>query len=118
MSAINHYLKQGFTLLNKSSVLSGAGTHSVWIPKAGYRVVVTHMDVSSIDAAGTIAFYFDNGNDRISMYNITASGSVVPNIGGWESTVKSGRIFAVRSAIQTDGLMVNLEGFEIPVSSV
>ena len=118
MSALNHYLKQGFTLLTKSTVLSGAGTHSVWIPKTGHRVVVTHMDASSIDVAGTLAFYFDNGNDRIAMYNINASGNLVPEIGGWESTVAAGRIFANKAAIQTNGIMINLEGFEIPVSFV
>ena len=116
MSATDHFLGKGFTRITKSVVLSGAGTHSVWIPKAGHRVIVTDLFVSSIDVAGTLAFYFDNGNNRIAQYNLTASGSVSPNIGAWESTVVTGRIFAVKNAIQTDGISINLEGFEIPSS--
>lgn len=118
MSITEHYLKQGHTPLVKSGVLSGAGTHSVWIPKAGYRVVVTSLDISSIDAAGTIAFYFDNGNDRIATYALNASATISPVIGGWESTVAGGRIFANRSAIQTNGIAINLTGFEIPISAI
>ena len=98
--------------------MSGAGTHSVWIPKTGHRVVVTSVSVTSIDTAGTIAFYFDNGNDRIAMYHLAASGSISPVIAGWESTVASGRIFANKSAIQTDGIQISLGGFEIPISSI
>ena len=115
MSAHNFYLEKGYTALTKSCLLSGGGTHSVWIPKVGHRVVVTAVNISSIDVAGTIAFYFDNGNDRISMFSIAASASIVPPfISGWESTVVSGRIFANKAAIQSGGLMINLEGFEIP----
>lgn len=118
MSVAEFYLNKGFTPMAKSVVLSGAGTHSVWVPKAGHRVVVTHLNVTSIDAAGTIAFYFDNGNDRVAMYQLAASGNLSPVIGGWESTVTSGRIFANKSSIQTNGVMINLEGFEIPTSAI
>lgn len=113
MSAHEFYLGRGETPLNKSVVLGGAGTHSVWIPKAGRKVVVTGVYISSIDTAGTLAFYFDNGNDRIAMYSLAASGQVQPSIEGWHSTVSSGRIFATKSAIQTDGIAINLTGFEI-----
>lgn len=118
MSATEFYLSRGHTFLNKSAVLSGGGTNSVWIPKAGHRVAVTSIGITSIDAAGTIAFYYDNGNDRIAMYHLAASASLMPIIGAWESTVAAGRIFAVKSAIQTDGIQINLGGFEIPVTSV
>ena len=118
MSATDYYLSRGATLLSKSVVLSGGGTHSVWIPKAGHRVVATSLSVTSIDVAGTLAFYFDNGNDKIAMYAIAASGSLHPVISGWESTVAGGRIFANKAAIQTDGLQINLNGFEIPTSAV
>ena len=118
MSVSDFYLSAGRSLIQKSVVLSGAGTHSVWIPKAGHRVVVTDVHVSSIDVAGTLAFYFDNGNSRIAQYALAASGSIAPVIGGWESTVASGRIFANKNAIQTDGISINLEGFEIPISAI
>lgn len=113
-----YYISQGFTPIAKSVTLSGAGTHSIWIPKAGYRVAVTGVSISSIDAAGTIVFYFDNGNSEIATYALGASATLTPTINGWESTVAGGRIFATKSAIQTDGININLEGFEIPVSAV
>lgn len=114
MATTEFYMKGGNSMLTKSVVLGGGGTHSVWIPKAGNRVVVTSLEITSIDTAGTIAFYFDNGNDKIAMYALAASGSLMPNISGWESTVIAGRIFAARTAIQTDGIQINLGGFEIP----
>ena len=113
MSAHNFFLFRGETPMTKSVVLSGAGTHSIWIPQAGRKVVVTGVSITSLDVAGTIAFYFDNGNSRIAQYNIAASGSVMPVITGWHSTVQSGRIFATKSAIQTDGINISLTGFEI-----
>lgn len=113
MSAHNFYLQAGYTPINKSVVLSGAGTHSIWVPVSGKRVVVTGVHISSIDTAGTIAFYFDNGNSRIAQYALAASASIAPVIGGWESTVTSGRIFANKAAIQTDGVHINLTGFEL-----
>ncbi len=118
MTVTDYYLTKGFSLLDKSVMLSGAGTHSVWIPKTGYRVVVTHLYVTSNAPAGTIAFYFDNGNDRIAQYWMAASSVISPVIGGWESTVASGRIFAVKSAIDTDSVNITLNGFEIPVTAI
>lgn len=117
MSATQHYLEKGFTCLNKSVAISGTGTFTVWAPVAGRRVVVTAISVSSNPAA-TLAFYFDNGNDLIAMYNLGASSNISPTIGAWESTVTSGRIFGKFSASQTDGATVNATGFEIPVSAI
>lgn len=118
MSVDTYYLGQGYTLTSKSVVLSGGGTHTVWLPKVGNRVVITSLSITSIDVAGTMAFYFDNGNDKIAMYSIAASGSILPVISGWESTVATGRIFVNKAAIQTDGIQINANGFEIPISSV
>lgn len=118
MSATNFYLEKGFTPIAKSVTLSGAGTHSVWIPKTGHQVVVTSVHISSIDVAGTLVFYFDNGNSEIAGYAIAASANFAPAMDCWTSTVTSGRIFATKAAIQTDGIHINLEGFEIPVSQV
>lgn len=118
MSVAQFYLSKGYTLTNKCVTLSGAGTHSVWIPKTGHRVIVTGLHISSIDTAGTLVFYFDNGNSEIAGYAMAASVNFAPVINGWESTVTSGRIFATKNAIQTDGIHINLEGFEIPVSVI
>jgi len=79
---------------------------------------VTSVNISCTDAGGTIAFYFDNGNDRIAQYSLGASAFIAPVIGGWESTVASGRIFANKAAIPVDAVSINLTGFEIPVSAV
>lgn len=117
MSATAYYLGKGFTCLSKSVVVSGTGTFTLWAPVAGRRVVITAIGISS-NPAGTIAFYFDNGNDRIAVYNLAASSNISPVIGAWESTVVSGRIFGKVSASQTDGLAVNVTGFEIPVAAV
>lgn len=118
MAIEEFYLEKGFRLLSKSVVLTNGGTHSVWIPKAGHRVIVTSLQVTSLDVAGTVAFYFDNGNDKIAMYFLAASGSINPVISGWESTVSGGRIFANKVSNQTDGLQINLGGFEIPIAQV
>ncbi len=117
MSATNYYLGKGFTCLTKTYVMHGAGTVSAWIPRAGTRVVVTSVAVAS-NLTGTVAFYFDNGNDRIAQYNLPASSTISPVIGAWESTVASGRIFANISGGTTDGTTINLNGFEIPVTAV
>ena len=117
MSATEYYLNKGFTCLNKSVVVSGTGTFTVWAPVAGRRVVVTGISISA-NPAGTVAFYFDNGDDRIALFNLSASSNISPTIGAWESTVASGRIFGKLSASQTDGSAVNATGFEIPVSAI
>ena len=117
MSSTNYYLTKGFSCLVKSVVVSGTDTMSVWVPKVGHRVVVTSVAISS-NPATTIAFYFDNGNDKIAGYNLGASSNISPVIGAWESTVAGGRIFSKQAASQTDGTQINLTGFEIPVSAV
>lgn len=117
MSATDYFLNKGFTPINKSVVLSGTGTATVWAPLSGYRVIVTALSVSS-NPAGTIAFYFDGENSKIAGYNLAASSNISPEIGCWESTVSGGRIFAKLSASQTDGTQINLTGFEIPTSAI
>lgn len=115
--ATEYFLNKGFSPINKTIVISGTGTASVWTPKTGHRVIVTALSISSNPAA-TIAFYFDNGDDKIAGWNLGASSTIAPVIGAWESTVSGGRIFAKLSASQTDGTQVNLTGFEIPTSQV
>lgn len=116
MSAIEFYLNKGFTPLNKSTVLSGTGTQSIWTPVAGRTVTVTNVSVST-SLAGTIAFYFEDSS-KIAEFVLTGSATIAPNIGAWVSTVVSGNIFAKLVAGATDGVRVNLTGFEIPASSV
>lgn len=113
MSANEHYLNLGFTPTAKVSVINGLDTASVWIPPTGRRVVLTGMVVST-NYAGTIAFYFDNGNDKFFELLLGSSATVAPTIGPIESTVVTGRIFAKVGGLSgTDGWRVNLQGFEV-----
>lgn len=113
MSAINYYLSKGYTPLTKSSVISGLGTISLWIPPSDKRVVLTNLSIAS-NLAGTIAFYFDNGDDRIAAFSLSASTSFAPQIGAWESTVVGGRIFAkIGTASASDAWFVNCTGIEL-----
>ena len=113
MSAINFYLSKGYTPLTKSIIVSGLNTIAVWVPPSDKRVVVTDMSLSS-NLAGTIAFYFDNGNDRIATYSLGASASFAPQIGAWESTVVGGNIFArIGTTSASDAWFVNVTGVEL-----
>lgn len=113
MSATEFYLEKGFTPLAKISNINGLDTVSVWIPVTGKRVVLTNLQIST-NYAGTIAFYFDNGNDKFAEFLLNSSSTVSPTIGAIESTVVSGRIFARAGGLSgTDGWRVNLQGFEL-----
>jgi len=113
MSAINHYLDKGYTPLIKSIVISGLGTITLWAPPSDKRVVLTDLSIAS-NLAGTIAFYFDNGDDRIASYSLSASTSFAPQIGAWESTVVGGRIFAkIGTTSASDAWFVNATGVEL-----
>jgi len=105
------YLSRGYTPQVKSVTISGLSTIKVWTPAAGKRVVVTNVSISS-NAAGTIAFYFE-GNDRIAQFFRQGSATINPHIGSWESTTVAGGIFAKVNTSETDGVYVNLEGFEM-----
>ena len=112
MSAIEFFLGRGLTPINKSVIFAGGDTLTVWLPPTGKRVIVTNVSVSSNEAA-TIAFYFDNtvsGRPAI----LSTNGSVMASfdIGCWESTVVSGRIFARKNTTLGETI-VNLTGFEV-----
>ena len=110
--SVNFYLEKGYTPINKTVIISGPDTITVWTPIAGNRVVLTNMSIAA-NLTGTIAFYFDNGNNRFAIYSLSASSTITPNIGCVESTVVSGAIFARTLPNASDGYYVNLTGFEI-----
>ena len=112
MSALNYYLSKGYTPLNKSVIASGPGTLTVWTPPSDKRVVITNVSLGT-NVAGTIAFYFDNGDDRIAAFSLSASTSFSPVIGAWESTVVGGRIFSRSTGNASDGWYVNVTGVEL-----
>lgn len=100
--------------MNKVVSIDGLDTITVWNPVAGNRVYVTNVSVAAGAVGSTIAFYFDNTtSQKIAEFAVGASATISPIIGGWESTVVSGRIFARVSNSATNGCRVNLTGFEI-----
>lgn len=115
MSAIEFFLNKGFTTMNKSVAIDGLNTIAVWTPVAGNRVYVTDVSVAFAAVGGTIAFYFDTTTAyKIAEFGAAGSVTISPAIGGWESTVVSGAIFARVSNSATNGCRVNLTGFELP----
>lgn len=112
MSALNFYLSKGYTPLSKSVVISGPNTITIWTPPSDKRVVITDLSIAT-NVNGTIAFYFDNGNDRIASFSLSASASLAPQIGAWESTVVGGLIFARTLGNASDGWYVNVTGVEL-----
>lgn len=113
MSAINHYLDKGYTPQVRSIIISGLGTITLWAPASDKTVTITDVSIAS-NLAGTIAFYFDNENDRIASYSLGSSVSFSPSIGAWHSTVVGGRIFAkIGTASASDAWFVNATGVEL-----
>ena len=113
MSAYEFYLNKGFTPQTRTTSISGAGTIAVWSPATSTRVAITDMTISNI-LAGTIAFYWGNlAGDKIAEFVLSGSANVTPAIGGWEGTAYDRVLFAKLVASATDGVRVNLTGFEL-----
>lgn len=115
MSAIEFYLKQGFSPKQKTTTISGLGTIAVWTPLTSTRVVITDLAISN-NNAGTIAFYWGNlAGDKIAEFLFSGSNNISPAIGCWEGTAYDRELFAkLGGASGTDGVRVNLTGFEMP----
>lgn len=113
MSLFSFFVSRGETPITKSVTLAGTDTATVWAPLTGKRVYVTNLNIAS-GPAGTVAFYFDTTTAfKIAEFTLGGSATISPDIGGWESTVVSGRIFARLGASSTEGTKINLTGFEI-----
>ena len=113
MSAIDFYISKGYTPVNKTTVISGPNTISVWTPITGKRVVLTDMSIAS-NVTGTISFYFDNDTSyNFARFSLSASSTITPQIGCIESTTVSGAVFARTLPNASDAWYVNLTGFEI-----
>ena len=113
MSSIDVFLNKGFTPINKTVSVNGPDTISVWTPGTGSRVFVSDISIAA-NTASTVAFYFDTTTEyKIAEFCVGGSNTISPNIGGWESTVVSGKIFARTTPSATGGLRINLTGFEL-----
>ena len=115
MSAIEFFLDKGFSPKTKTITISGLDTIAVWTPLTSTRVVVTNLTISPVNA-GTIAFYWGNlAGDKVAEYLFAGSANFSPAIGVWEGTMYDRSLFAkLGVASQTDGIRVNLTGFELP----
>lgn len=115
MSAFEAYLNKGYTPANKSVGINGSDTVAVWTPTTSTRIVVTDVSLAC-NSAGTIAFYWGNlAGSVIAQFARTGSTQINPVIGAWESTMYDRVLFAkAGGAVGTDGIVVNLTGFEIP----
>ena len=113
--SVNFYLEKGYTPQNKTVTLSGVGTFTLWAPTTSTRIALTNLSISN-NAAGTIAFYWGNlAGSKIAEFLLSASGNISPAIGIWEGTMYDRSIFGKGGgAVGTDGIRVNVTGFEIP----
>ena len=114
MAAINFFLDKGYSPKTKTIVFSGLGTASVWTPLTSTRVTVTDLSISA-NNAGTIAFYWGNlAGDKVAEFIFAGSSNISPAIGCWEGTAYDRSLFAkLGGASGTDGVRVNLTGFEL-----
>ena len=114
MSAIEHYLRAGYTPANKTVVINGLDTIAVWTPTTSTKIVVTNLSISN-NYGGTIAFYWGNlAGTKIAEFLIGSSATIVPAIGVWEGTMYDRTLFAKAGTSGTDGIRVNLTGVELP----
>ena len=114
MSAIAHFLRAGYTPLTRTTKISGLSTIAVWTPSTSTKVVVTNMTLST-NLATTIAFYWGNlAGDKIAEFVLSGSLNISPQIGCWEGTAYDRSLFAKLVVSATDGVIVNLTGFELP----
>ena len=114
MTAIEFYLHKGFTSTNKTVVINGLDTIAVWTPTTSTRIVVTNLAISN-NNAGTIAFYWGNlAGSKVAEFIMAGSSNISPSIGNWEGTAYDRILFAkLGGASGTDGVRVNLTGFEL-----
>ena len=113
--SIEYYLNQGYTPLTRVTILNGITTAAVWTPKARHTVRVTNAAISA-NNAGTIAFYWSGDDTRVAEFLFAGSANISPVIGVWEGTLIANSLVAKLGASATDGVRINLTGFEIPQS--
>lgn len=121
MSAFYYYKKRGYSqVAPKQRNISNASltsTITLWTPLLGARIALTNLSISS-NAAGTIAFYFENtlnnsNQSKIAEFSCGSSATIFPVISSWESTVNDA-ILAVRvSNGLTNQWQLTAEGFDI-----
>ena len=115
MSATKYYLEKGGSPTWKTVVVSESGTIKVWDPTASTRIVLTDVSVGA-NLAGTVAFYFgDLGGDKIFEFWTAGSATISPNIGVRESNVYDRELYFAATPGSTNGFVVNVGGFEMPI---
>lgn len=113
MSAEQFYLAQGYTPTFKTVSFNGAGTVTVWTPRASTKIVLTKLSVAT-NLAGSTAFYFGNlAGEKIVQFNNAASGFVEMSLLA-DSNTYDRTLVGNSSGMGTDGVKVSAFGFEIP----
>lgn len=115
MSATEYYLNKGFTPQNKTVTISGLDTIIIWGPTTSTRVSIVELSISA-NNAGTVAFYWGNlAGSKIAEFLFSGSSNISPSIGVWEGTMYDRTLFGkLGGASATDGVRVNVTGFELP----
>ena len=115
MSASDYYLNKGFTPTFKTVSFGGAGTITVWTPRASTKIVLTQLVVAS-NLGGSSAFYFGNlAGTKIVQFNHAAS-SVISTELLADAEIYDRTLVGNVSAAGTDGVKVTAIGFEIPIA--
>ena len=114
MSAVEFYLEKGYTPKNKTITIEEAAAVRVWAVNTSTRLALTDLTISA-NQAGTIAFYWGNvGGTKIAEFLLAGSATITPSIGVWENPTYDRSLFATSISGATDGVRVDLTGFEIP----
>lgn len=113
MSATDFYLSKGFTPTWKTVSFNGAGTATVWTPRASTRIVLTRI-VAANTNAGSMAFYYGNlAGTKIVEFRFGGSSTIDVSLDADSGTVDRTLVGNVTGG-GTDGNQVTLTGFEIP----
>ena len=112
--AVEFYLSKGYTPQNKTVTISGLDTFTVWSPTTSTRIALTNLSISN-NYAGTLAFYWGNlAGSKIAEFLLSGSANISPAIVVWEGTMYDRTLFGKAAVSGTDGIRVNVTGFEIP----
>lgn len=114
MSAEDFYLKAGYTLKNWYTEFDASTTLAIATPNTSMKVVITSLNITNNDAAGTFRLSFGNlAGSKIAEFTVGASAFITPRIGAIACTAYDRSIFGRPSSSATNGWRVFATGFEI-----
>ena len=112
MSATQFYLDKGFTPTWKTVTISGAGTVTVWTPRASTRIVLTQL-VMATNLVCSSAFYFGNlAGEKIVQFQHLGSSTLSAELLADSGTSDRTLVGNVSNGTG-DGFKITALGFEI-----